>query len=237
MSHYLSHIVIRVSKSHGLTTAQPHKICLTLPKILRFVYENKKWCILTSFTVCSSCSTHIMWSSWHFWLFLVQDFRSKVLTAHKNVLFCQEDFYHGLDASRPCSCGHPAEGWLNDHLTEQARTNMSQTGRRPGIAVGNEQHVLKALWSRKYILTLCRGRWVCAVLALFFNISFKKTFTPLCYKYCIYNKEKDVKSNSCYNLQIFTPQNSCFVNLFSYKNLAHRRQCLSRCVRIVAPIQ
>ena len=41
--------------------------------------------------------------------------------------------------------------WLTDHLTKQTRTNMSQPGRRPGTAVGDERHVLQTLWSRKFI--------------------------------------------------------------------------------------
>ena len=79
-------------------------------------------------------------------------------------------FYHGPDVSRARSSRHPVGIWLTDslthHLTEQTRTNMSQPGRRPGTAVGNEQHVLQALWSRKEILTLQGKLWVCAVLAL-----------------------------------------------------------------------
>ena len=43
---------------------------------------------------------------------------------------------------------------------------MSQPGRRPGTVVGDEQHVLQALWSMKDILTLRGGPWVCAVSAL-----------------------------------------------------------------------
>ena len=43
---------------------------------------------------------------------------------------------------------------------------MSQPGRRPGTAVGDEQHVLQVLWSMKDILTLWGGPWVCAVSAL-----------------------------------------------------------------------
>ena len=43
---------------------------------------------------------------------------------------------------------------------------MSQPGQRLGTALGNEQHVLQALWSSKYILTLGGGLWVCAVSAL-----------------------------------------------------------------------
>ena len=33
----------RVSKSHGLTVVRPRKICLTLRKILRFVFANSKF--------------------------------------------------------------------------------------------------------------------------------------------------------------------------------------------------
>ena len=35
--------------------------------------------------------------------------------------------------------------------SEQTRTNMSQPGRRPVTAIGNERHVLQTLWSRKDI--------------------------------------------------------------------------------------
>ena len=79
-------------------------------------------------------------------------------------------FYHGPDVSRARSSRHPVGIWLTDslthHLTEQTRTNMSQPGRRTGTVVGNEQHVLQALWSKKKILTLRGGLWVCPVLAL-----------------------------------------------------------------------
>ena len=70
----------------------------------------------------------------------------------------------------PWSCGHPVGGSLSNHLTEQTRTNMSQPGRRPGTAVGDEQHVLQALWSRKNILTLRGGPWVCAMSALVYTL-------------------------------------------------------------------
>ena len=40
---------------------------------------------------------------------------------------------------------------LTDHRTEQTRTNMSQPGRRPGTAVGDERNVLQALWSKRDI--------------------------------------------------------------------------------------
>ena len=53
---------------------------------------------------------------------------------------------------------------------------MSQAGRRPGTAVGDERHVLKALWSRKYIQALRGGPWVCAVSALVLLNSFRITF-------------------------------------------------------------
>ena len=52
------------------------------------------------------------------------------------------------------------------HFIEQTRTNMSQLVRRPGTAVGDERHILKALWSRKGIYTLQGGLWVCAMPAL-----------------------------------------------------------------------
>ena len=45
----------------------------------------------------------------------------------------------------------PPSCMVTDHLTEQTRTNMSQPGRRRGTAVGDERHVLQALWSRKDI--------------------------------------------------------------------------------------
>ena len=48
---------------------------------------------------------------------------------------------------------------------------MSHLVRRPGTAVGDEQRVLQAFWSRKDILTLCVGPWVCAMLALFTVLS------------------------------------------------------------------
>ena len=49
----------------------------------------------------------------------------------------------------PWSCGHLVGGSLTDlHFIEQTRTNMSQPGQRPGTPVGDEWHVLQALWSR-----------------------------------------------------------------------------------------
>ena len=48
----------------------------------------------------------------------------------------------------PWLYSHPFRTSLTDHLTEQMRTNMSQPGQRPGTAVGDERHVLQALWSR-----------------------------------------------------------------------------------------
>ena len=50
----------------------------------------------------------------------------------------------------PWSCGHPV-GSLTDCFIEQTRTNMFQAGRWPGTAVGDERHVLQALWIRKGI--------------------------------------------------------------------------------------
>ena len=48
--------------------------------------------------------------------------------------------------------GHVSTHWGGDaHLTERTKTNMSHPGRRPGTVVGDEQHVLQALWSRKDI--------------------------------------------------------------------------------------
>ena len=41
--------------------------------------------------------------------------------------------------------------WLSDHFNEQTKTNMSQPGRRPGTAIGDERYVLQALLSRKDI--------------------------------------------------------------------------------------
>ena len=57
----------------------------------------------------------------------------------------------------PWSSRHPFRGWLIHHITEQTRTNMFQPGRRPGTSIGDEQHFLQALWSRKDILTLRVG--------------------------------------------------------------------------------
>ena len=79
------------------------------------------------------------------------------------------------------SCGHPVGGSLSNRLTEQTRTNMSQPGRRPGIAVGDEQHFLQALWSSKDILKLRGGPWVCAVSALVFLCwTIYDLYTPFC---------------------------------------------------------
>ena len=78
-------------------------------------------------------------------------------------------FYHGPDVSRAMVMWPPCCTVTHSYLTEQTRTNMSQSGRRPGTAVGDELHVLQALWSRKDILTLRGGPWVCAVLALVFG--------------------------------------------------------------------
>ena len=46
---------------------------------------------------------------------------------------------------------------------------MSKPGQRPGTAVGDERHVLQPLLSRKDILTLRGGPWVCAMSALVFK--------------------------------------------------------------------
>ena len=51
----------------------------------------------------------------------------------------------------PWSYGHPVGASLTDRFIEQTGTNMFQPGRRPGTAVGDEWHVLQALWSRKDI--------------------------------------------------------------------------------------
>ena len=55
---------------------------------------------------------------------------------------------------------------LTNHQTEQTRKNISQPVQRPGTTVDDERHVLEVLTSRKDILTLLGGPWVCAVSAL-----------------------------------------------------------------------
>ena len=69
----------------------------------------------------------------------------------------------------PWQCGHPVRGrlthWLIVSLNRRDQT-WSSPAEPPGTTVGNERHVPQALWSRKGILTLRGGPWVCAVLAL-----------------------------------------------------------------------
>ena len=60
-------------------------------------------------------------------------------------------FYHVPDVSRAMVLWPPCWRVTQSPLTEQKRTNMSQPSQRPGTAVGNEQHVLQALCSRKDI--------------------------------------------------------------------------------------
>ena len=62
----------------------------------------------------------------------------------------KEHFYHGPDVSRAMVMRPPCWNVSQSPLTEQTRTNMSEPGRRPGT-VGNEQHFLQALCSRKNI--------------------------------------------------------------------------------------
>ena len=64
-------------------------------------------------------------------------------------------------------------------LIEQTRINKSHPGRRSGTAVGDELHVLQALLSRKDILTLRDGPWVCAVSALVIMILFLSQYILL----------------------------------------------------------
>ena len=64
--------------------------------------------------------------------------------------FLHLPFYHGPNVSRAMVMWRPCwrvTDWLI--IIEQTRTNMSQPGRRLGTHVGNECHVLQALWSRK----------------------------------------------------------------------------------------
>ena len=56
-------------------------------------------------------------------------------------------FYHGPDVSRAMVMWPPCCK-VRYHLKLQTRSNMSQSGRRPGTAVGDEWHVVQALWSR-----------------------------------------------------------------------------------------
>ena len=59
-------------------------------------------------------------------------------------------FYQGPDVSRAMVMGPPIQG-ISNHITEQTRTNMSQPSRGPGTVLGDEQHFLQALWSKKDI--------------------------------------------------------------------------------------
>ena len=60
----------------------------------------------------------------------------------------------------PWSCGHPFGGSLSHHLTEQTRTNMSQPGRRPCTAVGDERvHILQTGWTN--MSQPSQRRWTC----------------------------------------------------------------------------
>ena len=61
------------------------------------------------------------------------------------------NFYHGLDVSRAMVMWPPCCKVTHAHFIEQTRTIMFQTGQRPGTTVGDEWHILKALWSRKDI--------------------------------------------------------------------------------------
>ena len=97
----------------------------------------------------------------HFWGWQVRDFISG--GGQFRTLF-----YHGPDVSRAMVMWPPCWRMTRLYFIEQMRTNMSQPGRRPGTALGDKSHVLKALLSRKDILTLRGGPWVCAVSALVF---------------------------------------------------------------------
>ena len=63
-------------------------------------------------------------------------------------IFLYSLFTMALTLVGPWLCGHPFRTLLTDHLTEQTRKNMSQPGPRLGTTVGDERHVLQALWSR-----------------------------------------------------------------------------------------
>ena len=71
----------------------------------------------------------------------------------KTKLSCQSSgqykFYHGPDVSRAMIMRPHIQGVTHWPFIEQTRTYMSQPVQRPGTTVGNERHVLQALWSKK----------------------------------------------------------------------------------------
>ena len=81
---------------------------------------------------------------------LERQFKLPTLT-RKLPVISRSSFYHGPDISRAMVIWPPFWNVTDLCLTEQTRTNMFQPGRRLGTAVGDEWHVLKALWNRKDI--------------------------------------------------------------------------------------
>ena len=79
----------RVSKCHSRTVVQPRKIFLSLGKILRIVCLNSKFIYLTSFSVFLLLIIHTYYVILEviFTLFLVQNFKTEVLTAQKKTNF------------------------------------------------------------------------------------------------------------------------------------------------------
>ena len=78
---------IRVSKSHGLKVVQPGKMCLTLHKILRFAWVNKKNINYNLFYSFYLHVSRILSDFCNiFALFLAQNFKTKVLTAQQYLL-------------------------------------------------------------------------------------------------------------------------------------------------------
>ena len=78
----------RVSKSHGLTVVWPRKNFLTLRKILRFActnYKSMHFNLFYSFFFFMFHAYYMIFSD-IFALFLAQNFKTKVLTAQKNLL-------------------------------------------------------------------------------------------------------------------------------------------------------
>ena len=80
-------VVTRVSKSHCFMIVRPHKIFLTLRKTLRFVCTNWKFMNFNLFYSFFLQVSHILIGfSDIFALFLLQNFKTKGLTAQKNLL-------------------------------------------------------------------------------------------------------------------------------------------------------
>ena len=103
----------------------------------------------------------------------------------------------------------------------------------PSTAVGNEWHVLLALWGRKDIYTLRVGPWVCAVSALVPSLA--NTFCPMqtvWHPRCMYRQWWNTKNTITYSLKkLQNIVSHCQMKFYSnpiYLFLSHCTPCVDK---------